>query len=241
VAVSSHLKIALHEYDARIRTFIPHYEEMLDAAASALAAARRPVRTIVDLGTGTGALAARAARTTAGASIIGIDEDPGMLGMAERRLKRHRATLVVDDFVRAALPRCDAFTASLALHHIEHRRTKAALYRRARAALGRGGMLVSADCHPASNAALSAAGRQAWHGHLAKTYGPRRAEAFLDAWAHEDFYVPLDAELALLGAAGFVTDVVWRRGAFAVIVAVAGSTGSTTVAKGTRTPRTRGR
>lgn len=222
MAVSIHLKIALNEYDARIRTFIPDYEPMLDAAVAALVAARRPVRTVVDLGTGTGALAARVARAVPGVELIGIDEDEGMLGMAARRLKRHRATLIPGNFVRVPLPRCDAMTASFALHHIEQRRVKKALYARARAALRSGGALVSADCHPAANRALAAAGRDAWHAHLAKSYGPRKAEAFLRAWAHEDFYVPLDVELTLLQSAGFTADVVWRRGSFAVIAAVAG-------------------
>lgn len=219
MAVSSHLKIALNEYDARIRTFIPNYEEMLDAAASALVAAGRPLKLVVDLGTGTGALAARVGRAAPEASLHGIDEDPGMLGMAGRRLNKHRVTLSQGDFVRARLPRADAVTASFALHHIEHRRTRKALYARVRAALRPGGVLVSADCHPCSNPALAAAGRRAWHAHLAGHYGPRKAESFLRAWAHEDFYVPLAAELSLLQSAGFATDVVWRRGSFAVIAA----------------------
>jgi ubiquinone/menaquinone biosynthesis C-methylase UbiE len=224
VAVASHLKIALGEYDARIRTFIPDYEEMLDTATAALAAAARPLATVVDLGTGTGALAARVAADTGCRMLVGIDEDEGMLGMAARRLKTAPATLVTADFVGAALPRCDAITASFALHHIEHRRARKAMFARARKALRAGGVLVSADCHPASNPRLAAAGRQAWHRHLARSYGTRKAEAFLRAWAQEDFYVPLDAELALLTAAGFSTDVVWRRGSFAVIAAKAGRT-----------------
>ena len=31
MAVATHLKIDIEEYDTRIRTFIPYYEEMLDA------------------------------------------------------------------------------------------------------------------------------------------------------------------------------------------------------------------
>ena len=37
MSVATHLGIDLGEYDARIRTFIPHYEEMLDVAAGSLA------------------------------------------------------------------------------------------------------------------------------------------------------------------------------------------------------------
>jgi SAM-dependent methyltransferase len=222
MAVSSHLKIALPEYDARIRTFIPDYEEMLDAAAASLVAAERPLMAVVDLGTGTGALLSRVAEVARHAALIGIDEDEGMLGLAARRLAAQAPRLIAEDFVRSEIPRCDAITASLSLHHIERRRTKQALYARARKALRSGGVLVSADCHPPGNSALAAAGRAAWHAHLASSYGPRKAEGFLQAWAGEDFYVPLDGELALLHSAGFTTDVSWRKGVFAVIVARAG-------------------
>ena len=55
MSVAAHLGIRLSEYDRRIRTFIPRYEEILDAAAASVVP---KARTIVDLGIGTGALAA---------------------------------------------------------------------------------------------------------------------------------------------------------------------------------------
>jgi hypothetical protein len=108
--------------------------------------------------------------------------------------------------------------ASLSLHHIASRRTRLTLYRRVRAALEKSGVLVSADCHPAALAPFAADGMRAWRAHLAHRYGPRKAAAFLRAWAREDFYVPLDVELRLLQTAGFEVDVAWRRNPFAVIV-----------------------
>jgi ubiquinone/menaquinone biosynthesis C-methylase UbiE len=221
MAVSSHLKIDLSEYDSRISTFIPHYEEMLDAAVAAMEAAGRPIETVVDLGTGTGALAGRVAKARQRVRLIGIDEDEGMLAMAARRLPRRRTTLVFDSFLQASFPRCDAVTASFALHHIEHPRTKKALYRRIKQALRPGGVLVSADCHPATNATLAVLGRLHWRDHLARTYGRRKAEGYLRSWSHEDFYVPLAAELSLWRDAGLSPEVSWRRDAFAVIVATA--------------------
>jgi SAM-dependent methyltransferase len=219
MAVAAHLAIDLAEYDDRIRTFIPRYEEMLDGAVSSLRAASRPLSLVVDLGTGTGALAARVARTARRARLVGIDEDEGMLAMARRRLPGRRTTLRCESFLEATLPRCDAVIASFALHHVAERRTKKALYRRIGTALRRGGVLVSADCYPPEHPALAAAGRTAWRDHLAASYGPRQADAFLRAWSHEDFYVPLDAELAMMRAAGLSPEVTWRRDAFAVIAA----------------------
>jgi hypothetical protein len=65
----------------------------------------------------------------------------------------------------------------------------------------------------------AAAGRRAWLDHLERTYSPREARAFLRTWAREDFYTTLEQELALMKAAGFRADVVWRHEAFAVIAA----------------------
>ena len=36
MAVASHLNIDLADYDQKIRTFIPYYEEMLDTVAAGL-------------------------------------------------------------------------------------------------------------------------------------------------------------------------------------------------------------
>lgn len=226
MAVSTHLKIDLADYDARIRTFIPHYEEMLDAAAAGLVAVARPLDTLVDLGIGTGALAERLLAAARRARLVGIDEDEGMLAMAARRLPARRTTLINASFLDAALPRCDAVTASLALHHIEHHRQRTALYRRVAKALRRGGVLITADCHPPGDPVLATRARQLWLDHLASSYGRPEARRFLRAWSDEDFYVPLPVELALIEGAGLSPDVIWRRDSFAVIVATLTSSGS---------------
>jgi hypothetical protein len=41
----------------------------------------------------------------------------------------------------------------------------------------------------------------------------------LRTWSGEDTYVPLDVETAMLRDAGFRVDVLWRKGAFAVLLA----------------------
>ena len=214
MSVATHLGIDLREYDARIRTFIPHYEEMLDAAA-AMVNAHRP-RVIVDLGVGTGALASRVVNRR-GVRLIGIDEDESMLAVAATRLNAHRPTLIAGSFLRVPIPPCDAIVASLALHHVESLVAKGRLYRRAHAALSPDGILTTADCFPSSLPMRAADGRRAWLDHLERSYSPRQARAYLRTWAREDFYTTIEQEVALMAAAGFRTDVVWRRDGFAVI------------------------
>jgi tRNA (cmo5U34)-methyltransferase len=213
MGVASHLGIKLSEYDARIRTFIPHYEEMLEVGAAAIPAR---ARTIVDLGVGTGALSSRCLAAAPGARSVGIDVDPEILALAGRRLGR-RGRFITGSFLRVPLPPCDALVASFALHHVRTRSAKASLYRRIRAALRPGGVFVSVDCQPARNAVVRRAQFEAWRAHLRGSYTAARTNGFLTAWSHEDVYVPLDAEIALLRAAGFGVELLWRRGAFAVL------------------------
>jgi tRNA (cmo5U34)-methyltransferase len=219
MGVAAHLGIALGDYDRRIRTFIPDYGRMLAIAARALdAAISREARTILDLGIGTGALAARCLEVRPRAKVIGIDSDGAMLELARQRLGE-RAALLTGSFERVALPRCDAIVASLALHHIPTPRRRAAAFRRFHRALRPGGVLLSADCYLSSSPALRRADRLEWLGHLEQTYTPSEALALLRSWAKEDFYVTLDEELRLLSRAGFRPDVVGRNGCFAVICA----------------------
>jgi tRNA (cmo5U34)-methyltransferase len=218
MGAAAHLGINLADYDASIRTLIPHYEDLVEAAASAVdtLAPRAPI--VLDLGTGSGALAARVLKARPRARMTGIDEDEGMLELAARRL-RGRLAIVCANFEQAALPACDVITASYALHHIRTKRRKSAMYARAFAALKRGGLLVSGDNCLASSPALRAAHRANWIAHLRRFYSPAKAEGFLRAWAKEDVYFTLEDEVAMLRAAGFAVDIAWRRDSFAVIVA----------------------
>ncbi len=217
MGVASHLGIRLTEYDARIRTFIPGYEPMLDEAAAAVADAAGHARLIVDLGIGSGALAARCLRRVRRARVVGIDSDAEIVALARRRLGAE-LDVKIGDFAVTPLPRCDAIVASFALHHVAVWRAKLALYRRCFAALRGRGALVTADCCLASNARTQARDRHAWRAHLMRTYPRKEAEAYLRGWAREDTYFTLNEELEMLRSAGFRADVVWRHRSFAVIV-----------------------
>jgi trans-aconitate methyltransferase len=223
MSVSAHLHIRLEEYDARIRTFIPRYEELLDAAALSLRSLDIDSPHLVDLGTGTGALASRCVGVLPRATLTAIDEDLDILALARKRLSGHQAASFVDgSFADRVLPTCDAFVASLALHHIRTATAKRELYGRCRAALSPRGLIVSADCHPSADERLAALERDEWRAHLLQSYSAEETTSYFDAWAQEDVYFPLGDELDMLTASGFTPDVVWRRGCFAVICARAG-------------------
>jgi tRNA (cmo5U34)-methyltransferase len=216
--VASHLKIPLDEYDARIRTFVPYYEEMLDEIQATVASLDVDVRDILDLGIGTGALAERCLEVTPGARLVGIDTDPGMLDMARTRLEPYsHAELRCGSFLDEAFPESDLIVASISLHHVPEAETKKALYRRCEGALRAGGLFLQADCFPSSNPRLAVEGMRAWEAHLERHYTPEETRRYLDAWSEEDTHFPLSDEVTWLEEAGFRAEVVWRKGAWAVL------------------------
>jgi ubiquinone/menaquinone biosynthesis C-methylase UbiE len=155
VSVVSHLAVSPAQYDARIRSLIPLYDDLIAEVARALLHAARPLRIVVDLGIGTGALARACLESASGARVWGIDADPDMMAIARTRLGRlsRRVTMTTGSFLNQALPSCDAIVASYSLHHIRTRRAKLAFYRRCYRALRPGGALISC---PGGIAALCA-------------------------------------------------------------------------------------
>ncbi|MFN2444997.1 MAG: trans-aconitate 2-methyltransferase [Vicinamibacterales bacterium] len=221
MGVSRHLKINLSEYDAMIRTFVPGYERLLEVTAATLAGLRTRRPHLLELGIGTGALAARCLATSPRARLTGIDADRAILEQAGRRLAPHaaRVTLVSGDFSRYELPRCHAVVASLALHHVRTIPSKTRLYRRVAHALEAGGLLINADAAIPDDPSLATLAMDAWRDHLRRTYTASQTRAYFHAWAGEDRYFTLAEELMMLRRAGLVPDVVWRSGVYAVVAA----------------------
>lgn len=240
MSVSSHLNIRIEEYDDLIRRFVPHYEEMLAAAAGTLGRLASPnpsaagsggsPPTIVDLGVGTGALAIRCLSVCPQANLIGIDADADMMAVARARLeisgedsgegRPGSIRFSEGDFLRLSLPPADAVVACLALHHVPTEGAKRDLYARCFRALHPGGLFVSADCFTARDPELAARQREAWIQHLERTFTPAEARGHLAQWAEEDTYFPLSDEMQWVQDAGFHPEVVWRRDGFAVLAGI---------------------
>jgi tRNA G46 methylase TrmB len=114
MSATGHLGIKSGAYDKTIATLIPHYGELIDAAAQAVDVIARNAPAIVDLGTGSGALLQRIAKVRPQARLIGIDADAEMLGAATTRLGKRLQT-IHQDFEDVRIPRCDVVSASFAL------------------------------------------------------------------------------------------------------------------------------
>lgn len=219
-SVKRHLRVDADEYDLQIRRFIPHYEEMISTGVEVLAALAPAEAHILDLGGGTGALSLAVLTGLPSSRVTVLDVDADMLVEARRRLAGFgdRVSFEQASFLEP-LPAADAVVASLALHHVHDLRAKTALYRAIRDALSPGGVLLNLDAAVSEGTRLNGlvfdrmAVRMGDHG-----ISDAEARGHFAAWADEDRYFPLDAELAALRAAGFdEVECVWRRGLCAVI------------------------
>ena len=211
--VLAHLGLQASDYDTVIRTYIPQYEQMLATIVQLVHG------DIIDLGSGTGALAAAILYGHPTARVKLVDIDPAMLENARERVAAYadRAELVHASF-EAALPPCDAVVASLALHHVADPDRKRELYARILDALRAGGRLVIGDATVHPRGPERDAAFATWSTWMAQHgIAQPEADALFAKWAGEDFYLPLATELRLLADAGFSRpECFWKYGPIAV-------------------------
>ena len=222
-SVKQHLHVRADDYDVQIRRFIPHYDEMIATGVEVLAALGPADGHVLDVGGGTGALSSAVLDGLPGVRVTVLDVDPEMLAEARRRLARFgdRVSFREGSFLDP-LPAADAVVASLALHHVHDLQSKTGVYRAIRDALSHGGVLLNLDAAVTEGARLNGlvfdrmALQMGEHG-----ISDAEARGHFAAWAEEDRYFPLDAELGALRQAGFdEVECFWRRGLCAVTCAL---------------------
>jgi len=221
-SVSGHLNLRVAEYDDLIRKLVPAYPAMrpvqLELLALALPHGGRDAR-VLDLGGGTGALAAAIAEKFPHAVVEIWDTDPEMLATSRERCAAfgERVRYVERSFADP-LPTCDAIAACIALHHVKELTVKAGIYRNIFAALRPGGIFVNADTAVPAGGPLREHAFKLWACSMAAHgIGEEQAYAHFASWAREDYYPPLWTELRMLAEAGFGEPECFWREAAAVI------------------------
>ncbi len=209
-SVRSHLRLEVDAYDETIRRFIPGYEEGLNRIAGEVAAIRPAL--VLDLGTGTGALAEAMLEHERVGAVEAIDVDPKMLDRARIRLLRFGTRVRFRECsFEAPLPACNAVAACLALHHIPAMRRKRALYEHIFRSLRPGGVFVTTDVTMTADPEDRERCYRIWTAHLvSRGIDEKRAREHFDEWASEDTYFPVGEELAAMREAGFDAECAWK-------------------------------
>jgi tRNA (cmo5U34)-methyltransferase len=176
---------------------VPAYARLQDEVAAATAGLDRPVRRVLDLGTGTGETARRVLAAHPGAELVGVDESAGMLGAARDVLSGATVELRVSR-LEDPLPDgpFDVVVSALAVHHLAGS-AKADLFARIAAVLPRGGRFVLAD--------------------VIAPEDPADVVTPIDG--HFDKPSPVADQLDWLARAGFAPRLVWAERDLAVIAA----------------------
>jgi tRNA threonylcarbamoyl adenosine modification protein (Sua5/YciO/YrdC/YwlC family) len=186
-------------YAAAIRADLADYEVLQRELLAAATASGIEVRTILDLGTGTGETAAGLLAALPRASLVGVDISASMLDAARSRLPAARVSDLRVARLQDPLPEgpFDLIASALAVHHLTAAE-KADLFTRVRAALTPGGRFVLADViEPADP-----------------------GDAVIPLTRGYDKPSPLSAQLRWLGEAGFASaNVRWSRRDLAVVTA----------------------
>jgi len=198
-------------YDSTRRRMVPCFDAFYGAAAELVArtfdAGSRP--RMLDLGTGTGILAAHVAARVTPSALTLLDGSPDMLAKAAERLAAYRPALVVAD-MNDALPAgdFDVIMSSLAIHHLEHAQ-KRGLFARIHRALAPGGMFVNAEQMLAPEQWRQTLWARV-HLDTSRSLGSDEAEIALAVeLMKQDRCATLDQQLVWLRKAGFA-----RSGAF---------------------------
>ena len=213
--------------DALRRRLIPPFDAFYGTAVGALVELDErggPVRSVLDLGAGTGLLSGLVHDALPQASLTLVDGAPAMLEQARSRLAEAgaAAAFVVGDLADP-LPAApgdgwDAVVSALAIHHLDDA-GKRALFARVLAALRPGGIFVNAEQVLGRTPAIQA-GYRAWHraesarlGVTAEEWAASEERMKVDKWA------TVADQLAWLEAAGFSdSDAPFVDHCFAVIV-----------------------
>lgn len=206
-------------YEGPRRRLIPPFDAFYGTAVDALSLLGRPPRRVLDLGAGTGMLAARVAERYPEAELVLVDGAPAMLEQARATLG-DRATTVVADLADP-LPEggFDAVVSALAIHHLADE-DKRALFARVREALPPMGVFVNAEQVAGPHPCFDRYYRE-WHEASARAAGTDDAEwaASLERMAH-DRCADVESQLAWLRGAGFdAADCLFKDHRFAVLVA----------------------
>jgi tRNA (cmo5U34)-methyltransferase len=208
------------EYDADIIRLVPNYEAMLNAAVDSLPFEAGSSPMIVDLGTGTGALASRVLKKYPDAQLLCVDMTREMLDKARERLAEYKDVSYLEkDFYDLQLPPDqDAVVASLSLHHIVTDEEKRSFYAKVCRCLRHGGVFVNADAVLSTDDWVEELYMRTWEMFLSKSLDPEGVKAVLGRHLREDSLPVLLDQLRWLSEVGFAhVDVIWKNYMGAVV------------------------
>ncbi|MGH7932066.1 MAG: class I SAM-dependent methyltransferase [Candidatus Binataceae bacterium] len=218
-SVKAAFDLTANAYDRARRQLVPSFDDFYRTAIDLLPFATADAIEVLDLGAGTGLLAAFIAAAFPNARLALVDVASEMLARARERFAGYpaRARFIVSDYARDPFDGSyDAIVSALSIHHLADD-DKRALFGRIHSALKPGGVFVNAEQVMGPSPAVHRRDRERWL-RDAREAGVTQADL---AAAIErmklDRPATLGAQLEWLTAAGFRNvDCAYKNGMFAV-------------------------
>jgi len=207
-------------YDREIIKLVPNYVPMLEAAVGSIPFIDEMPLKIIDLGTGTGALAARVIHRFPNCKLTCVDMTLGMLEKARVRLgERMDITYLEKDFYELELPYGnDAVVSSLALHHLITDEDKRSFYAKVCRSLVPGGVFVNADAVLSTDEWVEDLYMKKWTEFMRRSLDEEGAQMVLKRYRGEDSLPFLMDQLRWLTEVGFSkVDIIWKDHMGAVV------------------------
>ena len=208
------------EFDRIIVTLIPEYPRMVEALILAIPFNRSAPLRVIDLGCGTGTVAAYLLDAFPNAHVTCLDLAENMIAMAQVKLARYPLVrYVVGDF--SAFDSDDGYNvvvSSLAMHHLVSNEDKQNFYRRIYNSLAPGGVFYNADVVLGSNDFLQCVYMERWRNFMSRNVSTEEIEGkWIPKYQAEDRPAKLMDQLNWMTEIGFAdVDVVWKNFNFAV-------------------------
>ncbi len=218
--VKEHFENEAHEFDRIIRNLIPHYDAMIRALVDAIPFEKSTQIRAIDLGCGTGTIAAQILEAFPNAQITCLDLSENMIAVARTKLARNsRVKYIAADFETYDFSgRYDAIVSALALHHIATEEAKKRFYRRIYESLNPGGVFYNADVVLASNEHLQRIYLNEWRAFMNRSVSSEEIEGkWIPKYQDEDHPAKLTDHLLWMAEFGFThLDVIWKYFNFSV-------------------------
>ena len=210
-SVEKHFDAMARDFEKVKRKVIPGYRDIEKCIFSYLPFTRSRKIAVLELGTGTGALAQGLLKHFPRANYTGVDFSSKMLELASYRLKKcdQRVTLHNADLNRAKISgRYDLIISLFTIHHIIN---KKGLFKHLYTLLKPGGCFFYSDAMVSKNKRLEKCFIKNWKDFMARSGLPKgKREKVIKDHRQYDHPEPLETQLHYLKAAGFKGyDVVW--------------------------------
>ena len=218
--VKQHFETEANDFDRTILTLIPYYTTMIRALIEGIHFDRSLPLRVIDLGCGTGTVAAKVLEKFPNAHVTCMDLAENMIAAARERLEHYpHVDFIVGDFQHHTFAsNYDVAVSSLALHHLETDNDKLSFYRQIFESLNPGGIFYNADVVLASSEFLEGVNIQEWRKFMSRSISEAEITGkWIPMAEEEDHPSRLIDQLRWFAEIGFIDiDVIWKYFGFAV-------------------------